>query len=123
MGIMAHSADPDDMSHKAAFHQGLHPTKIINMITYYLGPSINGLVTDGNTKICCPGLVLAGFFQSTTAYQIDSEHTQDYTKLFSVCKVEILQVTVNKIQLCRLISDDFRLKVPKIAKKGTLVSC
>ena len=24
--------------------------------------------------------------------------------------------------LCRLISDDFRLKVPKIAKNGTLVS-
>ena len=37
--------------------------------------------------------------QSTTAYNIDSEHIQDYTKLFSLCKVEILQVTVNKIEI------------------------
>ena len=41
-----------------------------------LGPSINGLVTDGNTKICCQGSILA-LFQSTTANKIDSEHTQD----------------------------------------------
>ena len=45
----------------------------------------------------------------------------------SVCKVEILQVTVIFIKLkfyplFRLISDDVRLKVPKIAKRGTLVS-
>ena len=36
-------------------------------------------------------------FQSITAYKIDSEHTPDYTKLFPVCKYEILQVTVNKV--------------------------
>ena len=45
-------------------------------------------------------------------------------KLFPVCKVEILQVTVIKWKLYRrfwLISDDFRLKAPKIAKKSTLV--
>ena len=35
-----------------------------------LGPSMNGLVTDGNTKLCCRGFVLA-LFQSTTAYKID----------------------------------------------------
>ena len=65
-------------------------------------------------------------FQSTTANKIDSEHTRDYTKLFPVCKVEILQVTVNKVEVLsffRLISADFRLKVPKIVKKGTLYSC
>ena len=56
------------------------------------------LVTEGNTKFCCRGFVLA-LFQSTTAYKIDSEHIGDYTKLFSVCKVEILQVTVNKIEV------------------------
>ena len=61
-----------------------------------LVPSINGLVTDGNTKLCCQGFVFA-LFQSITAYKIDSEHTTDYTKLFLVCKVEILQVTVNKV--------------------------
>ena len=60
-----------------------------------LGPSINRLVTDKNTKLCCWVFVLARF-QSTTAYKIDSEHTRDYTKLFPVCKVAILQVTVNK---------------------------
>ena len=48
-----------------------------------LGPSINGLVTDGNTKLCCRVFVLA-LFHSTTAYKIDSEHTQGYTKLIPV---------------------------------------
>ena len=54
----------------------------------------NRLVTDGNTKICCRGFILA-LFQSTTANKIDSEHTRDCKKLFFICKVEILQVTVN----------------------------
>ena len=42
--------------------------------------------------------------------------------LFTVCKVEILQVTAKILKfyhLFRLISKEFRLKVPKIAKKGT----
>ena len=65
---------------------------------YYLVPSINRLVTDGNTKLCCRDFVLA-LFQSTTAYKIDSEHTQDYMKLFLLCKVDILQVTVNKVEV------------------------
>ena len=56
------------------------------------------LVTDGNTNICCRGFVLASF-QSTTAYIIYSEHIQDYTKLYPIYKVEILQVTVNKIDV------------------------
>ena len=63
-----------------------------------LGPSIKGLVTDRNAKLCCRGFVLA-LFQSTTANKIDPEHTPDYTKLFLVCVVEILQVTVNKIEV------------------------
>ena len=66
-----------------------------------LGPSINGQVTDGNTKLCCRGSILA-LFQSTTAdkdNKVDSEHTRDYTKLFPVCKVKILQVTVNTIEV------------------------
>ena len=41
-----------------------------------LGPSINGLVTNGNTKLCCRGFILA-LFQSTTANKIDSGHTRD----------------------------------------------
>ena len=60
-----------------------------------LGPSIYGLVTDGNTKLCCRGFVLA-LFQSTTANKIDSEHTQDYKRLLQVCEAEILRVTVKK---------------------------
>ena len=67
-----------------------------NIFLLNLEPSINGLVTDRNTKLCCQGFVLV-LFQSTTSYKIYSEHTQDYTKLFPVFKVEILQVTVNKI--------------------------
>ena len=39
----------------------------------YLGPSINRVVTDGNTKLCCRGFVFA-LFQSPTAYKIDSEY-------------------------------------------------
>ena len=38
-------------------------------------------------------------FQSTTDFKIDSEHIRDNTKLFLECKVEILQVTVNKIEV------------------------
>ena len=64
-----------------------------------LGPSINRLDNDGNTKLFYQGFVLALFLKSTTAYKIDSEHTRDYKMLFPVCKVEILQVTVNKFEL------------------------
>ena len=90
-----------------------------------LRPSINGLVTDGNTKLCCQGFILA-LFQRTTANKIDSEHTQDYKSLLWICEIKILRVTVKRIevfQLFMLISDDFRLKVPKIAKRGTYVPC
>ena len=64
------------------------------------------LLNDGNTKLGCRGFVLA-LFQSTTANKIDSEHTRDYTKLFPVCKVEILQVTVNKIEVLSSFYADF----------------
>ena len=63
-----------------------------------LGPSINGLVTDGNRKLCCRGFILA-LFQSTSANKIDSEHTQDYKRSLSVCEAEILQVRVNRIEV------------------------
>ena len=42
-----------------------------------LGPSINGLVTDRNTKLCCRGFIFA-LFQRNTANKIDSEYTRDY---------------------------------------------
>ena len=67
-----------------------------------LGPSINGLVTEGNTKICCRGFILA-LLQSITANKINSEHTHDYKRLLSVCEVEIYQVTINRIEVCFLI--------------------
>ena len=88
---------------------------------YLLRPSINGLDTDGNTKFCCRGFILA-LFQSTTANKIDSEHTQDYKRLLLVCKAKILRVKVKRIEVFSsymLIADDFRLNVPKIVKKGT----
>ena len=98
-----------------------HAKKKVLLDCIYLGPSINGLVTDGNTKLCCQGFILA-LFQSTTANKIDSEHTQDYKRLLPVCKAEILQVTLKRIEVLSffmLISDDIWLKVSKIAKKGT----
>ena len=38
----------------------------------HLGPSINGLVANRNTKICCRGFILE-LFQITTANKLDSE--------------------------------------------------
>ena len=52
-----------------------------------LGPSINGLVTDGNTKLCCQGYVLT-LFQSTTAYKIDPKHIPDYTSYSRYAKLK-----------------------------------
>ena len=86
---------------------------------WYLGPSINGLVTEGNTKLCCRGFIL-GLFQNITANKIDSVNTPVYKRLLPVCEAEILRVKVKRIKVFSsflLISDDFRLKVPKIAKK------
>ena len=59
--------------------------------------------TDGNKKFMLSWHVLV-LFQSTTANKNDFEHTRDYTKLFPVCKVEILQVTVNKIEFLNITS-------------------
>ena len=44
----------------------------MNLFHIKLRPSINGLVTDGNTNICCCGFILA-LFQSITANKLDSE--------------------------------------------------
>ena len=91
----------------------------------WISDPINGLVTDGNTKLCCRGFILA-LFQSTTANKIDSEHTRDYKRLLPVCEAALLRGTVKRIEVFSffmLISDDFRVKMPKIAKTGTLVSC
>ena len=79
---------------------------ITDTCTCTLGPSIKELVTDGNTKLFCRGFILA-LFQSTTANKIDSEHTQDYKRLLSVCEAEILQITVNRIKVFLSFYVDF----------------
>ena len=66
-----------------------------------LGPSINGLVTNGNLKLCCRAFILV-LFHSTTANKFDSEHIPNYKKLLQVCEVEILQVTVKKMKFSHL---------------------
>ena len=71
-----------------------------------LGPSINGLVTEGNTKLCCRGFILA-LFKSTTAKRIDSVHTRDYKMLLSVCEAEILRVAVKRIEVFSSFYVDF----------------
>ena len=73
---------------------------------YHLGPSINGLVTDGNTKLCCRGFILA-LFQSATANKIDSEQTRDHKRLIPVCEAEILRVTVKRIEVFSPFYVDF----------------
>ena len=57
---------------------------------------MNGLVTDGNTKLCCRGFILA-LFQNTTANKIDSGHTPVNKRLLPVCEALILRVTVKRI--------------------------
>ena len=72
---------------------------VISPISHqYLGPSINELVTDGNTKLCCRGFILA-LFQSTIANKIDSEHTLDYKRLLPVGEAELLRVTVKRFEV------------------------
>ena len=73
----------------------------LNSRCWAFGPSINGLVTYGNTKLCFRAFILA-LFHSTTANKVDSEHIPDYKKLLPVCEVEILQVTVKKIKYSHL---------------------
>ena len=87
------------------------------IVSLGLGPSINGLVTDGNTKLCCRGFILA-FFQSTTANKIDSEHTQDYKILLPVCEAEILRVTVKLIEVSSFFYIDFRRLSAKSAENS-----
>ena len=97
-------------------------SRYCHSMTYRLGPSINRLVTDQYTKLCCRGFILA-LFQSTTANKIliaDSEYTRDYKRLLPVCEAETLRLTVKRIEVSHLytsISDEFRLKLPKIAKR------
>ena len=73
-----------DIGLKRDFHyQTDHNIKLFlaHKISYsYLRPSINGLVTDSNTKICCHDFMLAQF-QSTTANKID---TEQYPRLYEV---------------------------------------
>ena len=84
----------------------LSSTPIEVEVVFTLGPSINGLVTDGNTKLCCRGFILA-LFQSTTANKINSEHTHDCKRLLPVCEAEILRVTVKRIEVFSSFYVDF----------------
>ena len=72
---------------------------------YNRGPSINGLVTDRNTKLSCRGLL--ALFQSTTGNKIDFKHTQDYKRLLPICDAEILRVTVKIIEVFSSFYVDF----------------
>ena len=85
---------------------GLYKITFFSSSTIALGPSINGLVTDRNTKLCCRGFILA-LFQSTLANKIDSEHTRDYKRLLSVCEAVIVQVTVKIIEVFPSFYVDF----------------
>ena len=87
------------------YHIDVDYVQLYSMPEKNLGPSINRLVTDGNTKLCCQGLILA-LYQSTTANKIDSEHTQDY-KITPVYKAEILRVRVKRIEVFSSFYVDF----------------
>ena len=90
-------------------HSAIPKVHLVNghvVYVYWLGPSINGLVTDENTKLCCRGFILAPF-QSTTANKIDSEHTRDYKRLLQVREAEILRDTVKRIEVFSSFYVDF----------------
>ena len=70
------------------FYAGLIICSVQLLLQLILGSSINGLVTNRNTKLCCRGFILE-LSKSTTANKIDSEHTQDYNRLLPVCEAEI----------------------------------
>ena len=63
-------------------------------------------------------ILCLALFQRTTAYKIDSEHTRDYTKLFPVCDVDILQVTVNKFEVASPFKVDFNIFLAKSAENS-----
>ena len=76
---------------------------------------MNGLVTDGNTKLCCRGFILA-LFQTTTANTIDSKHTRGYKRLLPACEAEILRVTLKRFKVFPIfmsILTSFGLKCQK----------
>ena len=84
---------------------------------FILGPRINRLVTDKNTKLCCRGNILA-LFQSNTANKCGSEHTWDYKRLLPVCEAKILQVTVKRIEVFSSSYVDFWRFSAKNAKNS-----
>ena len=96
---------PKFSSPQAWIEPGTSSTRGKCLITE-LGPSINGLVTDGNTKLCCRGFILA-LFRSTTANKIDPEHTQDYKRVLPACKAEILRVTIKIVEVFSSFYVDF----------------
>ena len=77
-----------------SFSNTLHPLLSTGSI---LGPSINRLVTDRNTKICFHGFILA-HIKVLQPIKLILNNTRDYKNLFLVCIVEILQVIVSKIE-------------------------
>ena len=62
----------------------------------YLRTSINRLVTDGNTNLCCQGFVLV-LFKVLQPIKLILNTPEIIRR--SVCKVEILQVIVNEIEV------------------------
>ena len=68
------------------------------------------------------------YFKVLLSINLFLNNIQNYKRLFLVCGVEILPVTVNNMEVLSyfnvcFFSGDFRLQVPKISKTGTLVSC
>ena len=61
------------------------------------------------------------YFKALQPINLILINTGYYKKLFPVCENEILQVTVNEIEVLssfRLISGDFWLKMPRIVEMG-----
>ena len=75
--------------------------KSYELATYKLGPSINGLVTDGIQNYVFEA-VFQRYFKKN-----DSEHTRDYKRLPPVCEAEILRVSVKIIEVFSSLNVDF----------------
>ena len=77
-----------------------------------LGPSINGLVTDGNAKLCCRGFILS-LFKELQPIKLTLNIHKIIRGYSRYAKLKYYRLQSKELKLSRLfmlISDDFQLK-------------
>ena len=88
---------------------------------FHLGPSINGLVTNEIQSYVVEALFL-GYFKELEPIKLIlniHEIIRDYYLYAKLKYYKLKSIELKFSHLFMLISDDFRLKMPKLSKKGT----